>query len=125
MPESRDTADNRLRDYLLGDAVDFRELMSTTLEGYTIEGTDETVYQLLSHKVNALMAGDEIEVPRYDLPPWHPESTQYGGNPHDRFVLGPDDVLRPADPKQSQFVPPNRATRRAMGWRGNGLSGAN
>ncbi len=41
MPEARESADTRLRDYLLGEAVDFRQLMSSTLgDLQTTEGTD-------------------------------------------------------------------------------------
>ena len=115
-------ADSRLRDYLLGEEVDFRELMSTTLEGHKIEN-GETVWQHLSHKVDALSAGKAVEFHRFELPDWHPESPKYGGDPCDRFELGPDDVLRPSESKAPKFVPPNRATRRAMGWRGNGFNG--
>ena len=113
MPEPRDSADTRLRDHLLASAVDFRELMSSTLEGFTIEG-GQSVWDHLSGRVNALMDDQEVLVSRDDLPDWHPESTRYGGRPDDRFVLGCDDVLRPYEPPR--FTP----SKRADGWRGNG-----
>ena len=102
MPEARDSADTRLRDYLLGEAVDFRQLMSSTLgDLQTTEG--KTAWELFTPKVDALMDDREVRVRRDDLPQWHPESTAYGGRPDDEFVLGCDDVLRayvkpPPDP---------------------------
>ena len=87
-------ADAQLRDHLLASAVDFRQLMSSTLEGYTIEN-GETVWEHLSHRVDALLDGEEVTISRYLLPDWHPQSPKYGGNPGDNFVLGCDDVLRP------------------------------
>ena len=116
MPESRDNADAKVRDHLLETAVDFRQLCSTTLEGYTIEG-GQTVWDHLSGRVDALMEGREVLLSRDDLPAWHPESTRHGGRPDDRFTLGPDDVLRPYE---SPRFTPNRAQRRTDGWRGNG-----
>ena len=89
------TTDSELPDYLLGEFVDFRELMSSTLEGHRIEN-GETVWQHLSHRIDALLDGREVTVNRYQLPDWHEESPKHGGNPADRFTLGPDDVLRSA-----------------------------
>ena len=110
----RGNADAELRDHLLASAVDFRQLMSSTLEGYRIEN-GETVWQHLSHRVDALLDGKELTFSRYELPDWHPESTVYGGNPADNFELGPDDVLRPYESTES--MPPNRGW--ANGWRGS------
>ena len=94
MPEARESTDAKVRDHLLAAAVDFRELMSSTLEGFRIEN-GETVWDHLSGKVDALMDDREVRVQRDDLPLWHPESTAFGGRPDDQFVLGCDDVLRP------------------------------
>lgn len=116
MPEPRGNADTQLRDYLLAAAVDFRQLMSSTLEGHTIEG-GETVWDHLSGRVDALYAGEEVVISRYELPDWHPKSPKHGGDPGDRFELGSDDILRPYESTEPRFVP-NRAQRRAMGQRG-------
>jgi hypothetical protein len=116
MAHSVEDSDSKVRDYLLETAVDFRQLCSTTLEGYTIEG-GQSVWDHLSGRVDALMDGREVLLSRDDLPLWHPESTVHGGRPDDRFVLGADDVLRPYEPPR---FTPNRAQRRANGWRGNG-----
>ena len=88
------TSDPSLRDYLLGEFVDFREMCSTTLEGYRIEN-GETVWQHLSRRIDALLDGREVTINRYQLPDWHDESPKHGGDPADRFTLGPDDILRP------------------------------
>jgi len=106
------SSDAQLRDYLLAAAVDFRELMSSTLEGHRIEN-GETVWEHLSHRVDALLAGAEVTMfGRFELPDWHPESPCHGGDPGDRFALGPDDILRPCESPEPKFVPPNRAQRR-------------
>jgi hypothetical protein len=111
-------ADSRLRDHLLASAVDFRQLMSTTLEGFTIEG-GQSVWDHLSGRVDALLEGKEVTFSRHELPDWHDEAPCHGGDPSDSFTLGPDDVLREATTStEPRFVPPNRAQRRAMGWRG-------
>lgn len=93
MPKPRGNADTDLRDHLIAAAVDFRQLMSSTLEEHTIEG-GESVWDHLSHRVDALLDGEEITFSRYELPDWHPEAPCHGGNPGDSFTLGPDDVLR-------------------------------
>lgn len=93
MARSTVGADEDVRKSLLEDAVEFRRLMSTTLEGYLIGGT-QTVWDHTTRPVDALLENREIEVSRYQLPDWHGESTLYGGRPDDRFVLGSDDVLR-------------------------------
>ena len=93
MPKSRGNADTDLRDYLLAAEVDFRQLMSSTLEGCTIEG-GESVWDRLSHRIDSLLDGEDVQISRYELPSWHSESTRFGGNPADRFDLGADDVLR-------------------------------
>jgi hypothetical protein len=121
MPEPRDNADLKLRDHLLASEVDFRELMSSTLEGHTIEG-GESVYDHLSRRVDALLAGEAVVFTRFELPDWHPLSPKYGGDPSDRFVLGPDDVVR-SDESPEPRLKLNRAERRAAGWRGPGLNG--
>lgn len=109
-------ADSALRDHILAGYVDFRETMSNTLEGYLIEN-GESVWQHLSHRIDALLEGKPLSISRGDLPDSHPEScANTGGSPDDKFVLGPDDVLRPDDSGHA-FVPP----RRPVGdWRTNG-----
>ena len=86
-------ADEDVRRDLLADAVEFRRLMSATLEGYLVGGT-QTVWDHLTGPVDALLENKPIEVPRYKLPDWCGESCRYGGRPYDRFVLGSDDILR-------------------------------
>lgn len=93
MPKARGNADEDVRTHLLADAVEFRRLMSATLEGYVIEG-GQTVWDHLTGRVDVLLENKEIEVSRYQLRDWHGESTLYGGRTDDRFVLGSDDVLR-------------------------------
>lgn len=93
MAHSKQNADTQLRDYLLAAEVDFRQTMSATLEGHRIEN-GETVFEHLSHKVDALLDGEAVEFSRFELPAWHPEATCHGGHPSDRFELGADDVLR-------------------------------
>jgi hypothetical protein len=115
------TGDPDLRDYLLAEFVDFRELMSSTLEGHTIEN-GETVWQHLSHRIDALLDGREVTISRFQLPDWHEESPKFGGDPGDRFTLGPDDILRPYESPEPKLKL-NRAERRANGWRGPGLNG--
>ena len=117
MPEPRGNADTEPRDHLLAAAVDFRQLVSSTLESHTIEG-GQTVWEHLSGRVDALLEGREVTFARYELPDWHPLAPCHGGNPSDSFTLGPDDVLRESTSTEPRFVPPNRATRRAAGWRG-------
>ena len=87
MPTPRGNADTALRDHLLASAVDSAE-MSSTLEGHRIEN-GETVWEHLSHKVDALLAGEEMEIARYDLPDWHPESPSTAAIP----MIGSRSVL--------------------------------
>jgi hypothetical protein len=108
------TPDSELRDHILAGEVDFRQLMSSTLEGHTIEN-GETVWQHLSHRIDALLAGEEVVITRFELPDWHPESPCHGGDPGDSFALGADDILRPYE--STEPMPPNRG--RANGWRGS------
>ena len=61
MPKARGNADEDVRTYLLADAVEFRRLMSTTLQGYTIEG-GQSVWDCLTTPVDALLENKEIEV---------------------------------------------------------------
>jgi hypothetical protein len=99
---------------------DLRELFSSTLpDDRTADG--RSVWEIWTPVCDALLEGRAIEISRYELPDWHLESPKHGGNPHDRFVLDADDVLRPAP--ELPKVTPNRATRRAMGQRGPGLNG--
>ena len=123
MPEPRENADSAVRDHLIAEAVDFRARTSSTLQGHKIE-SGETVWEHLSHKVDALLEGAAITFHRYELPDSHPMGPPHGGNPNDLLVLGEDDVVRP-QPREvgPRFVPPNRARRRATGWRGPGLNG--
>lgn len=115
------TSEPDLRDYLLGELVDFRELCSSTLEGHVI-ANGETVWEHVSHRIDALLDGRPVTINRYQLPDWHEESPKHGGNPADRFTLGPDDILRPYEsPEPKPRL--NRAERRAAGWRGPGLNG--
>jgi len=93
MPEPRDNADSAVRDYLLGDAVDFRAMCSKTLEGHKI-ANGETVWEHLSYRIDALLDGKAITFHRHELPPGHPMSAPHGGHPCDSLELGADDVVR-------------------------------
>jgi hypothetical protein len=96
MPEARNSADTQLRDHLIANAVDFREMYGRKDIGKTADG--RTAWDILSGKVDALLEGKAITFHRFELPDWHPESTLYGGRPDDSFTLGPDDILRPEEP---------------------------
>ena len=118
MAYSIERADSKLRDYLHAMYVDLRETFSRTLPDVrTADG--RSVWDLWTPICDAVLEGKQVEISRYELPDWHYES--HAGRPDDRLQLGPDDVLRPAP--ESPSVMPNRATRRAMGWRENGLNG--
>src|ERR1700742_4368389 len=111
MPEPRDNADSAVGDHLIAEAVDFRALMSNTLKGHKIEN-GETVWDHLSHKVEALLEGKAITFHRFELPDGHPMEAPHGGNPNDLLEIGEDNGVRPA--AGPQFIPPNRAERRAL-----------
>ena len=96
MPKPRGNADSGVRDHLIAEAVDFRQLMSSTLEGHRIEN-GETVWDHLSHRVDALLEGKAITFSRYELPPGHPMAPPHGGHPTDSLELGADDVVRAAE----------------------------
>jgi hypothetical protein len=83
-------ADAAVRTYVLEAEIDFRALMSKTLDGYTIG--DTSVFDHLSGRVNVLLDGGEVEVHRFELPDDHP--ARFRGNPCDYVVLGSDDVVR-------------------------------
>jgi len=113
-------ADGKLRGYLHASYADLRELFSSTLPDDR-KADGRSVWEIWTPVCDALLEGRAIEISRYELPDWHLESPKHGGNPHDRFVLDADDVLRPAP--ELPKVTPNRATRRAIGQRGPGLNG--
>jgi hypothetical protein len=113
------SADAELRGYLHAELADFVE---TYVNIALASGdTELATYTQRSHqmRLDARLEGREVRfINRSDLPDWHPESPKHGGDPDDRFSLGPDDVLRPEETKAPKLRPPNRAQRRAMGWRG-------
>jgi hypothetical protein len=113
MPEPRDNADSTVRDHLIAEAVDFRTLMSSTLKGHKIEN-GETVWDHLSHRVDALLEGKAITFHRYELPDGHPMEAPHGGRPNDLLEIGEDDVVRPYESAEPQFAPPNRKQRREL-----------
>ena len=131
MAYSVEKADADLRGYLHARLADF-------VQGYVNAALADGDIALAEYtqrsyqpRLDALLEGREVKyVCRDDMPDWHPEAmcNTSGGRPDDRFVLGPDDVLRPEESKAPAFVPPNRAERRAAGWRGpwtngNGVNG--
>jgi hypothetical protein len=88
-------ADAKLRNYLHASYADLREMFSKTLpDDRTADG--RSVWQIWTPIVDALLGGRAVRISRYELPDWHNESPKHGGDPGDRFELGPDDVLRPA-----------------------------
>jgi hypothetical protein len=91
------TPDSELRDHFVALYVDLRELFSRTLPDDRTE-SGESVWEIWSPIVDALLAGESVVVARYELPDWHPESPKRGGDPGDRFELGSDDILRPYEP---------------------------
>lgn len=93
MPTPRDSADATVRDHLIAEAVDFRAMCSKTLEGHKIEN-GETVWEHLSHKVDALLEGKAITFHRFELPRNHPMAPPHGGDPNDLLQIGEDDVVR-------------------------------
>jgi hypothetical protein len=119
MPEARGGHDGRLRAYLHGEAADFLERTVNN----AIRDKDPTfadqARKALQPRVDAFLEGRKVgNIKRYDLPVWHPESTVYGGSPDDTFTLSaePEDELT-LDVDAPAFVP-NRAARRAAGFRG-------
>jgi hypothetical protein len=94
VPTPRDSADSTVRDHLIAEAVDFRAMCSKTLEGHKI-ANGETVWEHLSHLVDALLDGKAITFHRFELPRGHPMAAPHGGHPSDSLVLGEDDVVRP------------------------------
>jgi hypothetical protein len=95
VPTPRRNADTQLRDHLIANAVDFREMYGRKDLGKTADG--RTAWDILNGPVDALLEGKAFTVHRFELPDWHHESPRYGrGNPNDSFTLGEDDVLRPA-----------------------------
>jgi hypothetical protein len=117
--------DSRLRDHLHGDCADFVELY----EGKALAEGDIELAQAVraahQFRLDAMLEGREVKhIARADLPDWHQEScANTGGSPYDRFTLGPDDVLRPEESTAPPGPMPNRAQRRAAGWRGPWLNG--
>ena len=92
-------ADSMLRDHLHAQLCDFVELYADQARrgGDTMLASE--VRLVHQRRLDALMDGEEVaDIHRYSLPDWHPESSAYGGNPTDRFVLGADDILRFAPP---------------------------
>jgi hypothetical protein len=90
------SADAQLRGYLHAELSDF----VSTYENIALAGgdTELAVYTRKSFqpRLDALLTGEEVPlICRYELPDWHGEATCHGGDPGDRFTLGPDDVLRP------------------------------
>lgn len=119
MPEPRHNANSQLRAYLHADLADFVE----TYESKALRDGDtalascvRTVHQA---RLDGLLEGRKVgNIRRYSLPPWHPESTRYGGNIYDTFELDEHDVLRRELDSPPPPVLPNRKQRRAGGFRG-------
>lgn len=71
-----------LRSYLLAEAEYMRE---------TYGHIDTAVHAELSKPVDALTAGEQVVIRRYELPTDHPAST--AGGPSDELILTADDRL--------------------------------
>lgn len=111
-------AEPDLRAYLNGEAQDFVQTYITI--ALAAGDTELATYMRKSWqgRLDALLEGRAVQLHRYDLPDWHDQSPVNGGDPGDMFELGPDDVLRgPIESAVPQFKP-NRAQRRAAGFRG-------
>jgi hypothetical protein len=108
-------ADARLRNYLHAELADFvATYVNIALASGDTKLVDHT-RKLFQPRLDALLEGREVRsINRYDLLDWHNESPKLSRrHPLDKFSLGPDDVLRPADePTGPRFVPPNRAKLR-------------
>lgn len=122
MAYSVEKPDADLRGYLHGWLADFVE--RTVNNALRDEDPEFADYARKVHqpRLDALLEGREVKhISRGNLPDWHPESPLYGGDPGDYFTLSaePDDVLTRDESKSLAFVPPNRAERRAAGWRGS------
>ena len=116
---------SKLRDYLYGELVDFVEsILNTCADAGDIALAE---YTLQHHRcrLDALRDDEEVRhISRDDLPDWHSQSmAQHGGSPYDRFTLTADDELVPEEPTPPPRPLPNRAQRRAAGWRGPWLNG--
>lgn len=126
MAYSVEKPDADLRGYLHAKLADF--VQRTVNNALRDRDPEFAAYARKVHqaRLDAFLEGREVRhIRRWDLPDWHPESSIYGGDADDLFTLGPepDDVLTRDEVKTPAFVPPNRAERRAAGWRGPGLNG--
>jgi len=74
------SADNALREYLHAQARDFLMLMVSTLLEHSAE-SGQAAYDQLHGRVDALAAGDEVWISRYELPDDHPQAAPHGGHP--------------------------------------------
>ena len=119
MPEARDSADTRLRDYLHAELADFVSCYEDKALANGEIDLFEYTRESFRYRLDALLEGREVKhIHRWDLPDWHPESTRYGGSPSDVFTLTVDDVLILEEPAPPPRPLPNRKERRAAGWRG-------
>ena len=110
-----------VRKFLIKEEVRFRKSMSTKLEGHKIEN-GETVFDHLTPRVDAFLEGRAVVISRWELPYNHRLFPKFGGDPADKFVLGEDDVLRPA-PDTTPKLKLNRKDRRRAGQRGHRFNG--
>jgi len=94
------SADNALREYLHAQARDFLMLMVSTLLEHSAE-SGQAAYDQLHGRVDALAAGDEVWISRYELPDDHPQAAPHGGHPCDNLLLDTDNVLRAVTTKHS------------------------
>jgi hypothetical protein len=85
-------AEPELRQYLLADCVDFRHRMCNTLA--EDPSWSRQAWQQLSHSVDALASGRQYRCHAWELPAGHWALVR-GVNAD--WVLGSDDVLRPAE----------------------------
>ena len=104
-----------LRDYIHAETADFvSTYINIALAAGDTELADYT-RRSWQGRLDALLEGRAVELHRYELPDWCEASPKHGGDPCDRFELGPDDVLRGPLESAGPHFRPNRAQRRAAG----------
>jgi hypothetical protein len=111
-------SDSKVRDYVYGETVDI--VQGWENNALRVGDTKFAAYIRKSWQpyIDALREDREVIVHGWELPDDH-WARALGVDRS--WTLTADDRLVPRD--DPQFVPPNRAQRRAMGQRGNGLNG--
>jgi hypothetical protein len=94
MPELRDNSDARVRDHLIGEFCDLRQMLVNTARGGNDDELERAILAHYNPTVDALLDGKAVRFARYFLPASHPLRPPHGGHPSDDLVIGEDNVVR-------------------------------